>query len=72
MEGIRKPDPRIYALTCERLGVEPEGTLFLDDLGVNLKPARALGMRTIKVVSEDQAIRELADATGLDLTSAAI
>jgi len=66
IEGIRKPDPRIYELTCERLGVTPERTIFLDDLGVNLKPARDLGMRTIKVMSEDQAISELAELTGIE------
>ncbi|MCZ6852590.1 MAG: HAD-IA family hydrolase [Gammaproteobacteria bacterium] len=65
IEGIRKPDPRIYALTCERLGIDPENAVFLDDLGTNLKPARALGMRTIKVIGEDDAIAELAEITGL-------
>ena len=67
VEGVRKPSPAIYELTCERLGVEPSACVFLDDLGVNLKPARALGMTTIKVVTESQALRELAAATGLDL-----
>ena len=66
IEGIRKPDPRIYTLTCERLGVAPEKTVFLDDLGINLTPARVLGMQTIKVVSEAQAINELAEIIGLD------
>lgn len=66
IEGIRKPNPEIYKLTCERLDVDPSRSVFLDDLGVNLKPARALGMQTVKVVSEDQAIRELTDITGLD------
>lgn len=65
--GIRKPDPRIYALMCEALDVEPSACLFLDDLGVNLKPAKAMGMATIKVVSEAQALADLAAATGLDL-----
>ena len=65
VEGIRKPNPRIYQLTCERLGVAPEQAVFLDDLGINLKPARALGMRTIKVLSEDQAIDDLYEVTGL-------
>lgn len=67
LEGIRKPDPRIYQLTCERLSVEPGAAVFLDDLGINLKPAKDLGMRTIKVLDEDQAIRELADLTGLPI-----
>jgi putative hydrolase of the HAD superfamily len=67
LEGIRKPDPRIYQLTCDRLDVEPARAVFLDDLGINLKPAKALGMQTIKVLHEDQAIRELAAVTGLTL-----
>lgn len=65
VEGIRKPDPRIYRLACDRLGVAPENAVFLDDLGINLKPARAMGMVTIKVVTEDQAIADLERATGL-------
>ncbi len=65
VEGIRKPNPQIYQIACERLGVVPEGAVFLDDLGINLKPARALGMHTIKVLDEDQAINELAGITGL-------
>lgn len=65
LEGIRKPDPRIYRLTCERLSVDPGAAVFLDDLGINLKPAKDLGMRTIKVLDEEQAIRDLAELTGL-------
>ena len=65
VEGVRKPNPRIYEIACERLGVAPSETVFLDDLGVNLKPARAMGMSTIKVVTEAQAIEELAAVTGL-------
>jgi putative hydrolase of the HAD superfamily len=57
--GVRKPDPRFYELACATVGVEPEESVFLDDLGVNLKPARALGMRTIKVTDPDQALEEL-------------
>ena len=57
--GVRKPDPRFYELACARIGVEPEESVFLDDLGVNLKPARALGMHTIKVSDPDQALAEL-------------
>ena len=57
--GIRKPDPKFYQLACERMQVTPSQTLFLDDLGVNLKPARALGMTTIKVVTEEQALVDL-------------
>ena len=65
VEGVRKPEPRIYRIACERLGVAPERSVFLDDLGINLKPARAMGMTTIKVATEEQAIRELAAVTGL-------
>lgn len=65
IEGVRKPNPKIYTLTCERLGVDPGKSVFLDDLGINLKPARALGMQTIKVVGENQAIEDLAKITGL-------
>jgi putative hydrolase of the HAD superfamily len=64
-EGVRKPNPAIYELTCERLDVAPSQAVFLDDLGVNLKPARALGMQTIKVLNQDQAVAELAALTGL-------
>lgn len=66
VEGIRKPNPRIYELACERLGVAPTRAVFLDDLGINLKPARDLGMQTIKVLSEAQAIEELAALTRIE------
>ena len=65
--GVRKPDPRFYELACEALGVEPDECVFLDDLGVNLKPARTLGMHTIKVTDPDRAISELRDVLGLSL-----
>lgn len=65
IEGVRKPTPRIYEIACERLEVKPRHCVFLDDLGVNLKPARAMGMTTIKVVDPDVAISELQAATGL-------
>jgi putative hydrolase of the HAD superfamily len=65
--GLRKPDPRIYRLACERLGVEPPEAAFLDDIGSNLKAARALGMATIKVVDPGQALRELERLLGLRL-----
>lgn len=66
IEGIRKPNPDIYRLTCDRLRIAPTEALFIDDLGINLKPARAMGMQTIKVLNERQAIADLADATGLE------
>ena len=65
--GLRKPDPRIYRMMVEALEVHPETCVYLDDLGVNLKPARELGMTTIKVVSAGQAIAALEAATGLKL-----
>ncbi|MCK1721656.1 HAD-IA family hydrolase [Bradyrhizobium sp. 141] len=66
--GLRKPDPRIYRLMVETLKVDPNKCVYLDDLGVNLKPAREMGMTTIKVASGAQAIAELEKATGLSLT----
>ncbi|MGP9809919.1 HAD-IA family hydrolase [Rhodopseudomonas sp. NSM] len=65
--GLRKPDPKIYRMMTDALGVDPANCVYLDDLGVNLKPAREMGMTTIKVVSADQAIAELEAATGLKL-----
>ncbi len=67
VEGLRKPDPRIYELTCSRLGVAPSRAVFLDDLGVNLKPARAMGMVTIKVTDPAEALSELGRVLDLDL-----
>ena len=67
VEGMRKPDPRIYALTCERLGVAPADTVFLDDIGANLKPARAMGMTTIKVDDPARALRDLEALLGFGL-----
>ncbi len=66
--GLRKPDPRIYTMMIETLKVDPKNCVYLDDLGVNLKPAREMGMTTIKVASGAQAIAELEAATGLKLT----
>ena len=63
--GIRKPDPRIYQIACEKLSVEPAACVYLDDLGINCKPAAALGMKAIKVVTEAQALTDLAATTGL-------
>jgi putative hydrolase of the HAD superfamily len=65
--GLRKPDPRIYAMMTEALNVDPKRCVYLDDLGVNLKPAREMGMTTIKVLNAPQAITELEAATGLAL-----
>jgi len=65
--GLRKPDPRIYRMMADALAVEPAACIYLDDLGVNLKPAREMGMTTIKVVTAPQALTELEAATGLQL-----
>ena len=65
--GLRKPDPRIYQMMVETLKVDPNKCVYLDDLGVNLKPARAMGMTTIKVLSATQALDELEAATGMAL-----
>lgn len=67
VEGVRKPSPEIYRIACERLEIQPPRTVFLDDLGINLKPAKAMGMHTIKVLDEQQAIDQLALVTGLTL-----
>jgi putative hydrolase of the HAD superfamily len=66
-EGLRKPDPRIYALVCERLQVQPSETVFLDDIGSNLKPARAMGMTTIKVDQPEAALLALEHELGFVL-----
>jgi putative hydrolase of the HAD superfamily len=65
--GLRKPDPQIYRMMVEALAVDPKRCIYLDDLGVNLKPARDMGMTTIKVLNAKQALSELEAATGLVL-----
>jgi putative hydrolase of the HAD superfamily len=65
--GLRKPYPRIYELVLSHLEVEPAEAVFLDDLGINLKPARAMGMTTIKVVEPGIALRELSDILGFEV-----
>ena len=62
--GLRKPDPRIYALMCEALDVDPANCVYIDDLGINLKPARTMGMITIKALNQQQILDDLSDATG--------
>jgi putative hydrolase of the HAD superfamily len=66
--GVRKPEPSFYATACELAAVDPGEVVFLDDLGINLKPANAMGMTTIKVVTAEQAIADLSGLLGLDLT----
>ena len=63
--GVRKPDPKIYLMMCEAIGVAPAACVYLDDLGVNCKPAAQLGMQAIKVVTEAQALSDLERITGL-------
>ena len=63
--GLRKPDPRIYELMCETIGVTAPDCVYLDDLGINCKPAAALGMRAIKVENEAQALNDLGRILGL-------
>jgi putative hydrolase of the HAD superfamily len=65
--GLNKPDPRIYQLACDRLGVTPPESVFLDDLGANLKSARAMGMTTIKVDDPVAAVAELGEVLGIEL-----
>jgi len=65
--GVRKPDPRFYELACEQLAISPAEAVFLDDLGINLKPARAMGMTTIKVTDPATAISELESIVGFPL-----
>jgi putative hydrolase of the HAD superfamily len=67
VEGLRKPDPKIYQLVVERLGVDATDCVFLDDLGINLKPARAMGMTTIKVIDPDDALAELETVLGFTI-----
>ena len=63
--GVRKPEPRFYEIACELLDVHPAQCVFLDDLGINLKPAAAMGMTTIKVLNAAQAITDLERVLGL-------
>lgn len=67
--GLRKPDPRIYRHACELMAVPPEEVVYLDDLGINLKPARELGMTTIKVTEPDAALASLEETLGMRLRS---
>ena len=65
--GVRKPEPRFYEIACELLDVQPDRCVFLDDLGINLKPAAAMGMHTIKVLGSEQARADLGAVLQLDL-----
>jgi putative hydrolase of the HAD superfamily len=63
--GLRKPNPKVYLMMCELLGVAASTCVYLDDLGINCKPAAQLGMKAIKVVTEAQTLQDLEAATGL-------
>jgi HAD superfamily hydrolase (TIGR01509 family) len=65
--GLRKPDPAIYTLGAEAIGLPPQACVFVDDLGGNLKPARALGMATVKHVTADETIPQLEALLGIAL-----
>lgn len=65
--GVRKPERQFFELACEKLAIDPSQAVFLDDLGANLKPARAMGMHTIKVTDPDVALDELSSVLGFDL-----
>lgn len=65
--GVRKPEPEFYERACDLAGVEARDVVFLDDLGINLKPAKAMGITTIKVITAEQAIGELSETLGIDL-----
>jgi len=67
LTGLRKPDPEFYRIACELLDIEPHEAVFLDDLGINLKPARAMGMQTVKVTDPDAALAELEAIVGFPL-----
>jgi putative hydrolase of the HAD superfamily len=63
--GVRKPDPAIYRMMCDALSLEPQSCIYLDDLGINCKPAAAMGMTAIKVSGEAQALDELGGLLGM-------
>ncbi len=69
VEEVRKPDPEIYQIALERMDVKAQECVFLDDLGINLRPTKALGMKTIKVLSARQALEELEQHTGLKFSN---
>lgn len=66
--GVRKPDPRIYRMMCDALEVEPAECVYLDDLGINCKPAAALGMHAIKVTSGEQALKALGESLDMEFS----
>jgi putative hydrolase of the HAD superfamily len=65
--GVRKPEIEFYELACGTTGAAPGQVVFLDDLGINLKPAKAMGMTTIKVLDAEQAITDLEAVLGISL-----
>lgn len=69
MIGVRKPEPRFYEIACETIHVKPHECVFLDDLGINLKPAAAMGMTTIKVTSSAQALADLSRVLSIEIST---
>jgi len=68
--GVRKPTPEFYRMACDALGIEPHEAVFLDDLGINLKPAKEMGMQTIKVVDPADALAQLEAVVGFPVRAA--
>lgn len=69
LEGMRKPDPAIYRLGAERIGLPPEACVFVDDLPGNLKPARAMGMATVVHKTAAETIPQLEELLGVTIRS---
>ena len=65
---MRKPEPRFYEVACRELAIRPSQAVFLDDLGINLKPARQMGMTTIKVTTPEQALGDLEQVLGFPVS----
>ena len=65
--NLRKPDPAFYKMACEKASIEPSEAVFLDDLGINLKPAKNLGMKTIKVINSRDALQELQELISIKI-----
>ena len=65
--NLRKPDPAFYKMACEKASIEPSEAVFLDDLGINLKPAKNLGMETIKVINSRDALQELQELISIKI-----
>jgi epoxide hydrolase-like predicted phosphatase len=67
--GLRKPDPRIYALICKRMGVHPDEAIFIDDMAINVKGAREAGLHAIQYINKKQLKSQLMDILDLDFNN---